>query len=655
MDEARDFIKDVHLDKDFMTTTFKESGGAYYNCMYSGKNTRRSKVKAKGQEADSEEEKKANLVAKMGETCEARIRIRSRRIPEGEKGKFRLNGCLTHNHEILPRKQRIPLRVRDTVLQMLMNGISTSDILKYKFESPFIVDDYPTSRVFLHRGAVESIKRKLPKDFEMPKVVPATTITISSSTIEGQQGPDEGYLLWHTVVGFNLPHYAFDSPLLSEELRCKFLHTQGFLAVMFMSEEQNGRFSKYPHTLILDVTQLEKGQCPYQIVTGCVVDSKSESSPIFQVIVEAPRIEIFSAVLTRLKAINPEASSRLRYLCCRMMEPKVANEILADSKNVFGDNLQPIFTIKQFVQSLKQDFKAPDVSAAIQALRHEADPMEFQALLNKFHADHGAKEDGRRFLAEYGHDGASIPANFWATAYGAVMLPANIGIKHYKTEITRILKSSSDIELGLLPKLIDLDTKYARAEEVKVLEVGSFAGKNKRSFFVAFEALHQDPKDFNVFLRPDGSISISSKSETGENIVVRSGAPVCNEPLCQTRCRSCPSGSLCVHAFQCTCAKFADERICCHLHVAISVYFVGDEADEDPLTLHRRIVAPSTELEAPHKKEAEKQISLLEERRKCAVDSIKKLSAFVKSASEGQEANLERIALIVDQLCTELN
>ena len=72
-----------------------------------------------------------------------------------------------------------------------------------------------------------------------------------------------------------------------------------------------------------------------------------------------------------------------------------------------------------------------------------------------------------------------------------------------------------------------------------------------------------------VALRSDGSISVcltnadapgadgpnaaADEDAAAAHIVVRSGAPVCNEPLCQTRCKRCPVGGLCVHAFQCTC------------------------------------------------------------------------------------------------------
>ena len=60
---------------------------------------------------------------------------------------------------------------------------------------------------------------------------------------------------------------------------------------MFMSEEQMVRLTKYPHTLLLDVTHLEGSKAgaaganatSYQLISGLVVDSKSESTPVFQV------------------------------------------------------------------------------------------------------------------------------------------------------------------------------------------------------------------------------------------------------------------------------------------------------------------------------------------------------------------------------------
>ena len=49
----------------------------------------------------------------------------------------------------------------------------------------------------------------------------------------------------------------------------------------------------------------------------------------------------------------------------------------------------------------------------------------------------GGTDEGRRFLSEYGAYGTVVPTTFWAMCYGAVMLPANIGIKFYKTELLR--------------------------------------------------------------------------------------------------------------------------------------------------------------------------------------------------------------------------
>ena len=45
--------------------------------------------------------------------------------------------------------------------------------------------------------------------------------------------------------------------------------------------------------------------------------------------------------------------------------------------------------------------------------------------------------------------------------------------------------------------------------------------------------------------------------------------------------------------------RYVDERFCAHLHVAISVCFVGENAAEDPLTLHKRIVADSKVMNTP--------------------------------------------------------
>ena len=226
--------------------------------------------------------------------------------------------------------------------------------------------------------------------------------------------------------------------------------------------------------------------------------------------------------------------------------------------------------------------------------------------------------------------------------------------------------------MSLLPKLIDLDAKYARAEEVKVLEVGSFSNNNRRSFFVAFESCHANPADFQVGVRPDQSISISPANEPasqGGYIVVRSTAPVCNEPLCQTRCRKCPQGGLCVHAFQCTCPQFTDERYCVHLHVAISVSFVG-EKQEDPMTLHRRMVVPDSDapvqdnnkgyLSEEEERSTKSELQTMQnkhylEKKKRALSAIRKLTATVKASGEEDCNALERVAGLVDQLTKEFN
>ena len=672
LEEARDWIRDMHLDKDFQTvrsttkikTKTKNCEQAYYSCMVGNRKPRKKKIKVNPDttvilEDESQEWNDEN-------SCPAQIKIKARRVYDkrsDEKGLFRLTGCLSHNHDLLPNQQRVPARVKEAIVMMLNKGMSVNDIMNHKFDSPKL-PNYESTRVFLHRNIIMTLKNKgldgggVP-DKELTEVMtPMTTVTQSIPEVAGLA---EQYLLWDNIVGFNLPNYDYDSPILSPELREKFLHTQNNFAVMFMSEEQQLRLGKYPHTLILDVTHVEKGRCPNQIITGLVVDSKSESSPVFQVIVENPKIEVFSAILTRLKILNVDATAKLKYLCCRMIDSKLANEIHADSKSIFGEIIKPIYTIKQFLQNLKHDYRNADLLNAVNSLQQQQDVEQFNALLVQLQTDFGQLDECKKFLNEYGPDGSVIPCQYWALCHDAVMLPANIGIKFYKTEIIRMIKAeNTDIETAILPKLVQLDNKYTRLEEIKVLEVGQQVKSNKRSFLVAFEKCHVNAEGYDVHLQEDSTLIITNNNNTEGDpparIKFRTGFTICEETLCQTRCSQCPSGRLCAHAFHCFCPQFVAERICPHLHIAISVCTLESGMVEDPVLLHKKMVTDGTTNIEPSAQiyvKAEEPQMDFDETKIRALETVQKLAAVIneKNYEEKAISRLETVIKRCSNLC----
>ena len=98
---------------------------------------------------DEEDDNKANVSAagQRGNSCPARLRIKPRRVPDkrNEKGLFRLVGCLAHNHEILPKKQKVwhdyTVRRMAYVAQRVKLHLSASvrrkDLRTYGRNSPF--------------------------------------------------------------------------------------------------------------------------------------------------------------------------------------------------------------------------------------------------------------------------------------------------------------------------------------------------------------------------------------------------------------------------------------------------------------------------------------------------------------------------------------
>lgn len=113
-------------------------------------------------------------------------------------------------------------------------------------------------------------------------------------------------LTWKSVRAYNLDAY-YPEDVISNQ---KHVDTNGKLLIMLMSENQRKLFRKHPYTLLLDGTHCTN-RSKFILISGLILNSRFEGSPILQAIVESENSESLGKVFEVLKSLEPEAFGKI--------------------------------------------------------------------------------------------------------------------------------------------------------------------------------------------------------------------------------------------------------------------------------------------------------------------------------------------------------
>ena len=96
---------------------------------------------------------------------------------------------------------------------------------------------------------------------------------------------------------------------LPPEVSQKQVDTRGLL-IMVMNPNQRKLFRKYPFTLLFDGTHCTN-RAKFILVSGLILNSRYEGSPIFQAIVESENSESLNQIFQVLKKMEPQAFRKI--------------------------------------------------------------------------------------------------------------------------------------------------------------------------------------------------------------------------------------------------------------------------------------------------------------------------------------------------------
>ena len=134
-----------------------------------------------------------------------------------------------------------------------------------------------------------------------------------NNVLDLTKSPEQNILLcvqWESIRGFNLekihPREAF-----TDEVAQKFVDTKGKTFFMNMSQSQREIFRRFPETLLIDGTH-GTNQSKYILVSGLVLNSRFEGTPVFQTVMETENMDCITKALSILRQLEFDACDKVK-------------------------------------------------------------------------------------------------------------------------------------------------------------------------------------------------------------------------------------------------------------------------------------------------------------------------------------------------------